>query len=192
VNLPTRRHDRLALDCACHRWTEEPAQWSAIHFHNDDIGDAGWTPSLTYRAEDWASGVYACILRKTAHATTSSLCARCDSGSQAKVAFLAPTFTYRLRPVSEERPGGADHRSGIARHGAHWHKRRTHPNTVSHLIIYIPTAAASSCRRCARPLIDKRVNQIHLATRAPMAPASIDRGRQLHHRSADAQGSTSR
>ena len=41
-------------------WRRAPAQWGAIHFHDDDLYDAGWRPSLTTIIPTSArSGVYA-------------------------------------------------------------------------------------------------------------------------------------
>ena len=46
VNLPSRAMTGSRWTGAVQRWTEAPDQWGAIHFHDDDMGDAGWQPSL--------------------------------------------------------------------------------------------------------------------------------------------------
>jgi N,N-dimethylformamidase len=63
INMPTR----LARG---HSWTSEfmdpracPQEYGAIHFHDDDIGDVGWPPDLTWPVPtDAPSGVYAAVL----------------------------------------------------------------------------------------------------------------------------------
>jgi N,N-dimethylformamidase len=65
VNPPTRAMTGSRWTGAFHRRTEELAQWGAIHFHDDDIGDAGWTPSLSFIVpKDRASGTYTLHLEK--------------------------------------------------------------------------------------------------------------------------------
>ncbi|WP_204308944.1 N,N-dimethylformamidase beta subunit family domain-containing protein, partial [Klebsiella oxytoca] len=60
VNLPTRAMTGSRWTGAFHRWTEAPGEWAAIHFHDDDIGDAGWKTSIAFTVpDDWPSGVYA-------------------------------------------------------------------------------------------------------------------------------------
>ena len=41
------------------RWSEASDQWNAVHFHPDDLYDAGWSPTLTFDLpEDLPSGIY--------------------------------------------------------------------------------------------------------------------------------------
>jgi len=58
--LPTRAVPGPRWDGTHQRWTDDPAQWDAIHFHHDDLYDAGWdsTAQLTLPA-DLPSGIYA-------------------------------------------------------------------------------------------------------------------------------------
>jgi len=84
---------------AVHRWTEAPHEYDAIHFHADDLGDAGWAPSLALAVpEDWPSGVYALHLETEAGGRDNIVFyvrAR-RPGRQARVAFLAPTLSYTV------------------------------------------------------------------------------------------------
>jgi N,N-dimethylformamidase len=42
-----------------HSWTETPLQYGAIHFHRDDLADAGWNPTAQMQVPgDWRSGFY--------------------------------------------------------------------------------------------------------------------------------------
>lgn len=93
-----------------HCWTGEvdnfnlaPEQYGAIHFHDDDLVDAGWDTDFEYRIPDnMPSGIYAARLRP---GTGSGNAADEDhipffvlpAPNQAKkptIAFLAPTCSY--------------------------------------------------------------------------------------------------
>ena len=41
--LPTRAVTGPTWDGSHQRWTDDPSQWAAVHFHKDDLYDAGWT-----------------------------------------------------------------------------------------------------------------------------------------------------
>jgi N,N-dimethylformamidase len=47
VNAPKRAVTGHSWDGTEMDWRRAPAQWGAIHFHDDDLYDAGWRPSLT-------------------------------------------------------------------------------------------------------------------------------------------------
>ena len=65
--LPARAVTGPDWDGSHHAWTAMPSHYDAIHFHSDDVYDAGWpvTAELNLPA-DLASGIYAFRLR-TAH-----------------------------------------------------------------------------------------------------------------------------
>lgn len=58
--LPARGVTGSAWDSSHQRWTDAPEQWDAVHFHKDDLYDAGWqeTTAITL-PEDLPSGIYA-------------------------------------------------------------------------------------------------------------------------------------
>ena len=65
--LPTRGMTGARWDGATDRWTEAPEQYAAIHFHADDMDDAGWSPTLSLTIPStWRSGFYALQLRADA------------------------------------------------------------------------------------------------------------------------------
>jgi N,N-dimethylformamidase len=97
INLPTRAVVGASWTGAEHCWRHAPAEYAAIHFHADDLGDCGWQPDFTWTVpDDQPSGAYAFHLT-------------CDEGEDripfyvlpkhagpfAKIAFLASTFTYQ-------------------------------------------------------------------------------------------------
>jgi N,N-dimethylformamidase len=85
-----------------------PGQYAAIHFHSDDLDDAGWAPDLRFPIpKDLASGVYAFRLSagdQVDH-VPFYVCPRPGAAS-ADIAYLMPTFTYLA--YSDERMLWAD------------------------------------------------------------------------------------
>jgi N,N-dimethylformamidase len=113
VNAPKRAVTGHNWDGTEMDWRRAPEQYAAIHFHDDDLYDAGWTPSHTVTIPtDARSGVYA--LRLDAEEGPPFwvvFYVRPPRGSpRAPVAFLASTATYlaysnyraRMRPSSAE------------------------------------------------------------------------------------------
>ena len=63
-HLPMRGMTGANWDGRTVQWTEAPHLYGAIHFHSDDMHDAGWSPDLRLSIpEDWRSGFYALRLR---------------------------------------------------------------------------------------------------------------------------------
>ena len=94
-------------------WRRAPEQYGAIHFHDDDLHDAGWTPSLTLTIPaDARSGVYALRLEAAGGPEfwVVFYVRPPRRGPRARVAFLASTATYlaysnyraRMRPGPAE------------------------------------------------------------------------------------------
>jgi N,N-dimethylformamidase len=100
VNMPARAMTGHAWTGRVHSATAAPEQYAAIHFHDDDLADAGWPETARFTLPaDLPSGLYAFRLR----ATTGDG-EECDhvplvvppaaGAPRAKVAYLIPTFTY--------------------------------------------------------------------------------------------------
>ncbi len=96
VNLPSR-------GCKGHNWTgreqnfaHAPQEYGAIHFHEDDLHDAGWQTSFAYDIPtDLRSGVYAVRLRAGGDQSYITFFVRpARSQPTATLAFLASTVTY--------------------------------------------------------------------------------------------------
>jgi N,N-dimethylformamidase len=86
-----------------HNWTgletdfrNAPQEYGAIHFHDDDLADAGWECDFTFRVPaDLPSGIYAARLRTRDSFDYVPFFVRTGAdGPWAKVLFLAPTLSY--------------------------------------------------------------------------------------------------
>lgn len=97
VQLPTRALPGAGWDGTRHSWVEAPDHYGAIHFHDDDLADAGWEPTCVLRVpDDLPSAVYA--LRVRTADSEDHLPFFVLPGADhppADIAFLAPTVTYR-------------------------------------------------------------------------------------------------
>jgi N,N-dimethylformamidase len=63
VNLPTRGMTGFNWTGEFHDWHRAPDQYGAIHFHDDDLYDAGWDADFAWRVpDDTPSGCYAAKL----------------------------------------------------------------------------------------------------------------------------------
>lgn len=96
VNMPMRA-------CTGHRWTgstltwpHAPAEYSAIHFHEDDLEDAGWDVDFQFRVpQDLKSGVYAVKLTAPEAEDYLPFVVRPHVGTPtAPALLLLPTFSY--------------------------------------------------------------------------------------------------
>ena len=165
INLPTRAMTGSRwTGGVAHRWTEEPKLWGAIHFHDDDIGDSGWQPSLAFTVpEDWQSGVYALHLEKDGARDNIVFYVRARvPGSQARVAFLAPTFSYTVYSQYQKKGRQALITERSLAWGALAQAPDGHPEYGVSPYNFHSDGSGVVMSTMRRPLIDKRVNQIHL------------------------------
>ncbi len=95
-NLPTRAVSGLYWDGSEHDWRQAPKQYAAIHFHADDLYDAGWEDSFKLEIpSEWKSGLYAARLRsESAEDRIPFFVAPAKNTSASRLAFLVPTATY--------------------------------------------------------------------------------------------------
>jgi N,N-dimethylformamidase len=105
VNLPARGMKGAHWTGAHQNWQAAPAEYGAIHFHEDDLYDAGWPADIVWTVpEDARSGAYALHLscgETDAQAMRETYIPffirpprRAERGSRPKLAFLAPTCAY--------------------------------------------------------------------------------------------------
>lgn len=93
---PVRAVKGMLWDGSVQRFADTPEQYGAIHFHEDDLVDAGWPADLEWRVPaDLPSGVYALRLRQGASEDYSPFFVRPGAGAvRADLALLMPTATY--------------------------------------------------------------------------------------------------
>ncbi|MDQ0471500.1 LamG domain-containing protein [Labrys wisconsinensis] len=94
VNAPTRAVTGHGWAGSEHHFRHAPAEYGAIHFHDDDLEDAAWKTSVTWQLPAaQRSGVYA--LRLTAADASDRIPFVVRPGSEkASVLLLLPTMTY--------------------------------------------------------------------------------------------------
>ena len=73
------------------RWQDDPGQYAAIHFHEDDLTDAGWQADIEWPVPDLPSGVYAVRLRA-------------ERSEDHAVLFVRPANAVRARPRPAKKP----------------------------------------------------------------------------------------
>ena len=172
-NLPTRAMTGSNWSGAEHRWTHAPSEWGAIHFHDDDIGDVGWTPALEFRIpEDWPSGIYAVHLKSANGFDNVPFVVRpADAAPKAKVAILLPTVTYHVYG-NFVRPGwGRNNRARALEWGAITHTPDENPELGLSPYNFHSDGSGVAMASMARPMIDKRVNHFEM-----MDPAEYGSG----------------
>lgn len=102
-----------------HRWRSEgsgslqaPSDYGAIHFHSDDLEDAGWESDLTLTVpEDWPAGLYGVKLT-TAYGARDIVPFVVTPGAEATadVVLVLPTMTY-LAYANEKLPNDTSYSS---------------------------------------------------------------------------------
>ena len=77
-------------------WRHAPAEYGAIHFHDDDLYDADWRESFVWTVpEGTRSGIYAAHVTAGGHEDSMPFCVRPPEGTAtADICFLFPSGTY--------------------------------------------------------------------------------------------------
>jgi N,N-dimethylformamidase beta subunit-like, C-terminal len=129
VNLPTRAVTgaRWAGREMC--WRHAPREYAAIHFHDDDVHDAGWATDFEFTVpEDLASGAYVMRLAAEGHVDELPFYVRPPRGRpRAEVLFIASTYTYQAYANHARGNTDAAFRARIAAWGASPHNPDDHP-----------------------------------------------------------------
>jgi N,N-dimethylformamidase len=97
VNLPTRAVTGARWTGREMCWRHAPIEYAAIHFHDDDVHDAGWATDFEFTVpEDLPSGAYIMRLTAEGHADDLPFYVRPPRGRpRADVLFIASTYTYQ-------------------------------------------------------------------------------------------------
>lgn len=96
VNIPTRAMTGWRWTGRTHDWSHTPEEYGAIHFHDDDLHDAGWEADFALTIpEDAAGGVYAACLRSGNETESIPFFVRAPAGRRgADLLLLLPTASY--------------------------------------------------------------------------------------------------
>lgn len=96
VNRPTRGVTGPNWTGRVHSFIEAPSEYNAIHFHDDDLEDAGWDVSFSVDIpKDLPSGIYAARLKsEEACEYISFFVTPGPNARRAPIAFQVPTFSY--------------------------------------------------------------------------------------------------
>jgi N,N-dimethylformamidase len=96
INLPTRGVTGFNWSGTVWHWPDARHEYGAIHFHADDLYDAGWETDIALTIpEDWRSGIYAARLRAGDSEFHVPFSVRPPRGKRtADTLFLVPTATY--------------------------------------------------------------------------------------------------
>jgi len=94
--LPARGVTGPGWDGTTHAWTACPEHYDAIHFHSDDLYDAGWPVTASYTLPaNLSSGVYAFRLRRGDEVDRVVFFVRPHrDAATADIAMLMPSCTY--------------------------------------------------------------------------------------------------
>ena len=126
VNRPTRAVVGARWSGREMCWRHAPADYAAIHFHQDDLDDCGWEEDFSWTVpDDLPSGAYAFHLAaEEGEDWLPFYVLPRRTGPFAPIAFLAPTFTYQA--YANHARGNAD-AAYRARVGA-WHAYPYNPD----------------------------------------------------------------
>lgn len=111
VQAPARAVAGSRWDGSVQRWIDAPEQYAAIHFHRDDLADAGWSADATVRVpEGLRSGIYAFkVTGPDGDVDRTPFFVRPPDGTAtARLAFLVPTATYYAYANHRMTISGAD------------------------------------------------------------------------------------
>jgi N,N-dimethylformamidase len=107
-DLSEHGHDALLVNCPTRAvtgpawagteasvYTDDPARYDAVHLHDDDLGDAGWSTTCVVRPPaDARPGIYVARVRTERDAISLPLVVR-GSSPRAPVCVVIPTLTWQ-------------------------------------------------------------------------------------------------
>ncbi len=134
VNNPMRAVTDHAWDASTSYYAAHPEHYAAIHFHDDDIDDAGWDTDFVYPVpKDLPSGVYAARVRGAGEEDYIPFFVRpAAKAARAEILFLLPSFMYMA--YANERFHDQDF--------VQWDLASDHPLTLSRQDAFVAERAA--------------------------------------------------
>jgi N,N-dimethylformamidase len=179
VNMPMRAVRGPHWDAGCAAFPLCPEQYNAIHFHNDDLEDAQWSPDLTLALpHDLESGVYAVKLQTADEEdyvpffVTPPRRGTAGAGERPRLAVVFPTFTYLAYANEHHFDCGlflwertSDHPLELQLHDL---KRRRYPDVgPSTYDIHADDSGCACYSSRLRPILNFRPKQRQYWTRGP-------------------------
>jgi N,N-dimethylformamidase len=130
VNLPARAMTGARWTGREMCWRHAPREYAAIHFHDDDVYDAGWATDFELTVpDDLPSGAYLMRLTAEGHADDLPFYVRPARGRpRADVLFIASTYTYQAYANHARGSTDAAYRERVAAWGAYPHNPDDHPD----------------------------------------------------------------
>ena len=121
VNAPTLAVTGRHWDDDTTDFRHAPDEYTAVHFHSDDLDDAGWEPSCALEIPaGLPSGVYAFELRAGDLTDHVPFVVRPPTGRRtAEIALLLPTLTYQVYGNERLVAAGADGMAPAPAHEVH-------------------------------------------------------------------------
>lgn len=130
VNLPARAMTGSGWRGAEHCWRHAPQDYGAIHFHEDDVYDAGWQTDFAFTLpEDLPSGIYAVRLACGEHQDSIPFFVCPPRGRPgADLCLVIPTFTYAIYGNHARLDFSDDWHRRAAEWNAYPHNPADHPD----------------------------------------------------------------
>eukprot|EP01037_Dinobryon_pediforme_P002080 gene2080-2117_t len=178
VNLPTRGIRGANWTGAEMDWKHAPADYAAIHFHSDDLYDAGWETDFTITLPPgMRSGIYGVRLRGEGQQDIIPFFVLPPrKTATAPIAYLAATFTYQAYANHARFNVDDAFRARIAVWGATPHNPQHHPEYGWSTYNRHPDGTGISLSSLRRPVLTLRPNYLTF---------NDQRGSGLRHFSAD-------
>jgi N,N-dimethylformamidase len=95
LNMPMRAVTGSRWTGEEHEWRRAPDEYAAVHFHDDDLEDAGWDADFELQVPDTLrSGIYAARLRTESGAEDYLPFVVRPMAAGSRIAYLVPTLSY--------------------------------------------------------------------------------------------------
>ena len=129
VNLPTRAVTGARWTGREMCWRHAPREYAAIHFHEDDLHDAGWATDFEFTVpDDLPSGAYLMRLHAEGHVDELPFYVRPPRGRPgADLLFVASTYTYQAYANHARSSTDTAYRERVTAWGAYPHNPDDHP-----------------------------------------------------------------
>ncbi len=172
VNMPARAVTGRNWNAQEADHKQAPSQYGAIHFHQDDLEDAGWKPDFELTVpEGLRSGIFAARLQGEGRRDHIPFIIRPPLGTaRAPILFLVPTFTY-LAYVNDRMDAAQALFADIPNIESRLHPLdrylAEHPEFAMSLYDSHSDGSGSCYASSLRPLVNMRPDYRHILTDSP-------------------------